>query len=104
MPIKRITAKDLTRNQMTTEDGFKLFDAMDKELNNGHKIEVSFKGIHGLNSSYINGAFVNLLAHHPMDFIQAHVAIKHSTRQINELIKDRMAFENKRQVENLKGV
>lgn len=81
----------------TRGDGEIISNVITDCLMKGDKAIVSFAGVYGVPSSFINAAFISLLDDFPFDEIRARVTFIHSTRQINEIIKKRFDFEvNKR--------
>jgi hypothetical protein len=54
---------------------------------------VSFEGIQTATSSFVNVSFVKLLDDWPLAEIKRRFRVVQSTRQINEMIKSRLARE-----------
>ena len=77
----------------TNDDGDILFEILKKNLDDGNKVVVSFEGIHGLNSSFVNSAFIQLLDLYSFDFIKQNIGFESTNKQINKLILSRFAFE-----------
>ena len=79
----------------TNDDGDILFRILKENLNDGNKVDVSFEGIHGLNSSFVNSAFIRLLECYSFDFIKMNIRFVDTNKQINQLISSRFRFETK---------
>ncbi|MCW3745379.1 STAS-like domain-containing protein [uncultured Enterococcus sp.] len=77
----------------TNDDGDVLFEILRKNLDAGNKVVVSFEGVHGLNSSFVNSAFIRLLDLYSFDFIKKNVGFESTNKQINQLILSRFKFE-----------
>lgn len=81
----------------TQADGEVIAGVITACLKSGENAVVSFSGVHGVPSSFINAAFISLLDEFTFADIRAKLTFIHSTKQINELIKKRFDFEvNKR--------
>lgn len=88
---------DYVRQCYTQADGEVIAGAIAACLRRGEKVVISFAGVYGVPSSFINAAFISLLDEFTFADIRAKVTFIHSTKQINELIKKRFDFEvNKR--------
>jgi hypothetical protein len=83
----------------TVADGLKIAALLRRSLGAGEKVTVSFLGISGVPSSFVNGAFISLLSSFSADEIREKVRIVDSTRQINELVRSRIAAEAPRERE-----
>lgn len=77
----------------SNEDGQKLYYMIDQEFKNLNTVEISFEGVSGLSSSFINSAFIELLNQYDFNFIKKHLKFTHSNKQINSLILSRFKFE-----------
>jgi len=62
-------------------------------IQQGENVTISFEGVRGVPTSFINAAFIQLLKDIPFDTIKQQLSIIQSNRQINELIKKRFMFE-----------
>ncbi|MFL2120934.1 STAS-like domain-containing protein [Marinilactibacillus psychrotolerans] len=82
----------------TNSDGNIIFEKILDGFNENKEVIVSFKEITGVNSSFVNSAFIQLLDVYDFDFVKTHLKFSDSNRQINQLIKNRFAFENKKAV------
>lgn len=67
-----------------------IFKKILKELNDHNFVAVSFKGIRKISTSFIDRAFVPLLDHYPLDYIESNVKFADSTVDINTKIKKYM--------------
>ena len=77
----------------TRADGEVVAQAIASCLKRGDTAVVSFAGVYGVPSSFINAAFISLLTDFTFDEIKARVSFINSTRHINEMIKKRFDFE-----------
>lgn len=87
--------KHLPDGYRTNKNGNALFKKIEKDFDNDRIATVSFEDISGINSSFINSAFIQLLKKYDFEFIKEHLKIINSTKQINKLIKSRFEFEMK---------
>ena len=76
----------------TYADGEKIFGLIADPIRLREHVTLSFDGIDAVPSSFINGAVVRLVEVVAIDVIKTQLGIIDSTRQINNLIRDRMAF------------
>ena len=77
----------------TTEQGLLLWDTMRKALDGNEVIILSFEGITTATSSFVNVSFVRLLDIMSLDDVKCRVRVVKSSRQINEMIKNRLEKE-----------
>lgn len=80
----------------SNDDGSIIYNLILPLLRQGKNISVSFDGIDSVTSSFVNSAFLVLLDHFDFDFIKTHISFVHSTKQINDMIRDRFIFEVKK--------
>ena len=73
-------------------DGEKIFVLIADSIKRGEDVTLSFDGIDAVPSSFVNAAVVRLVEIVSINAIKAHLHVVDSTRQINSLIRDRMAF------------
>ena len=78
-------------------DGTKLFAEIHAQWPQADQVVVSFSGVLSVPSSFVNSAFVPLLAISDYEKIKQKLRIVDSTRQINQMIKQRLQFETQRQ-------
>lgn len=88
-----IIVKDYVREVYSNDDGLIIYHVLKKELNNANHVHVSFKEIYALNTSFVNSAFIELLNDFEFEYIKEHVHFIDSTKQINNIIRDRFLFE-----------
>ena len=62
-------------------------------LHSGNQVTVSFAGFDDVASPFVNAAFVTLLDEFSFDEIRQRLRVVNSTRQINEMIVQRLKFE-----------
>ncbi|MGT2666664.1 STAS-like domain-containing protein [Streptococcus rifensis] len=91
-----IIVKDLVDNCSNNQSGLILLEHIKQALDKKELATISFETIPYVSTSFVNSAFINLLEDYSFDFIRQHLKFKHSTVQINNLIKDRFAFETKK--------
>lgn len=73
----------------TDDDGTKVGSLILNALAAGEDVAVSFQGTDSVSSSFVNGAFLDLLDHYDYQTLKRRIRIVHSTRQINHIIKAR---------------
>lgn len=88
-----IIVKDFLNSHITNADGDKLRLEIIKHFKNGDPVAVSLKDIYGLNSSFINSAFIDLLEDYTFDYIKNNLNFVNTNRQINRMILSRFRFE-----------
>ena len=77
----------------TADAGQVIHDMIVPALERGEAVTVSFKGVGAVPTSFVNAAFIELLEQFDFAFIKSHLRIVESTRQINNVIKERFDFE-----------
>lgn len=77
----------------TNDDGERLFNMIVANLENGDSVELSFKGIDSINSSFVNSAFISLLDRYSFEEIRKKLSFVDTNKQINSLILNRFKFE-----------
>ena len=65
-------------------------------LKSGKKISISFEGVGGITSSFVNSAFVPLLEDCPLSELKEKIVFVNTIKQQNEILKKRLEFEDKR--------
>lgn len=93
--VSCIRLLDHVQRCSTYEDGAIIYGLIKGALAKGDKVEVSFDGVLSAPSAFINGALIELLNDYPFSYIRENVVISHSTRHLNELIKQRFEFASK---------
>lgn len=93
-----IDVKEFLPGHYSNDDGNILYDEIVYFFNKGEKVKVSFNGIHGLNSSFVNSAFIQLLNDFSFDYIRENLSFRDSSKQINQLILSRFKFEINRKM------
>lgn len=91
-----VNVKDIVPACDTNAQGDMIRKAILAELSARGSVEVSFEGVTNATSSFVNSAFVDLLADYPFAEIKRRVAVIRVHRQIAQLIRSRMEFESKR--------
>ena len=77
----------------TYRDGEQVAEVIRIALRAGQDITLSFRGVRGVPSSFVNAAFVGLLDEFPVSVIRQRVRIVDSSRQINATIRDQVMGE-----------
>lgn len=88
-----IKVTDITPRCYTNEDGAKVFEHLLPLLRQGESVCLSFKGVDVVPSSFVNSAFISLLDYLDFEVIKKQLFFSDTSRQINEIIKSRFAFE-----------
>ncbi|MCD5029240.1 STAS-like domain-containing protein [Enterococcus asini] len=91
-----IIVNQILSSCVTNDDGDVLYNEIKAAFGNGEKVRISFQGIFGLNSSFVNSAFIQLLEDYDFDFIKKHLMFTDSNKQINGLILSRFRFETEK--------
>lgn len=91
-----IIVNQILTSYVTNDDGDVLYDKIKAAFDSGEKVKISFQGISGLNSSFVNSAFVQLLEDYNFEFIKRHLMFVDSNKQINGLILSRFKFETEK--------
>lgn len=74
------------------EDGEVIYKLIFQSIANGQDVSLSFSGVDALPSSFVNASIVRLVEVATPSAIRQHLKILDSTKQINELIRSRIAF------------
>ena len=77
----------------TADDGMVIHELVAPLLARGESATVSFEGVGAVTTSFVNGAFIELLERFDFPYIKAHLRVVKSTGQINRMIKERFDFE-----------
>jgi len=91
--MSTIEITKVTDSYLTNVDGDLIFNKIIEDFEKNNQITVSFKGISGINSSFVNSAFIQLLDEYDFRYIKRNLSFIDSNRQINNLIKSRFSFE-----------
>ena len=91
--MNKINVIEHMGNYFSNADGEILQKEIRQHFEKGVCVTISFKGISGLNSSFINSAFIDLLDTYSFDYITSHLFFTDTTKQINKLILERFKFE-----------
>lgn len=83
------------RTYSTYADGDVIYRLIVEELRAGRTVTLSFSGIKSIPSAFVNAAIIKLLEEFDFEDIRSQLKIVDSTRQINQLIKDRFYFATK---------
>lgn len=88
-----IRALDIVPQCYTQDDGHKVFKVLLPKLQQGERVELSFEGVETVPSSFVNTSLIRLLDVIPFERIKTNLSFTNTTKQINEMIKTRFAFE-----------
>ncbi len=88
-----IEIRKITQTCLSADDGIPVFHEIRRALDEGDDVQVSFSGISGVTSSFVNSALITLLDRFPFAEIQKRVTFTHSNRQVNDVIRKRFNFE-----------
>lgn len=94
--VKNVNITDHVGRCYSNDDGAVIQSLLKKHLKQDQKVVLSFKGIDGVTSSFVNTALIELLNDFDFDFIRNHLSFNDSKRQINNMIRDRFNFEEKK--------
>ena len=83
------------RTWSTYADGEVIYLLIAEELRSGRTVTLSFSGIKSVPSAFVNAALIKLLEEFDFEDIRSRLKIVDSTRQINQLVKDRFHFATK---------
>lgn len=87
-----IRALDYVHRCHTYEEGGIIYRKIIDALKSGEDVELSFEGVLSAPSAFINSALIQLLDDFSFDDLKQKLKIVSSTRQLNELIKQRFEF------------
>lgn len=93
MVVRHIKIKDIVENTSFNKDGEIIFNLIRNSIMDKEHITVSFEGIHALNTSFVNSAFIELLEYFTFEEIKQYVSFVNSTKQINTVISKRFKDE-----------
>lgn len=75
----------------TGEQGLTVLARLRAALSTDQIVIISFDGVTTATSSFVNAAFVQLLSSYALSDLQRRLRVVDSTRQINDMIRTRMA-------------
>lgn len=82
-----IKVLDHGKNCFTNQDGEIILKLVKSMMDKGQKVDVSFKGIDSVTSSFVNSAFIELLKYYPFEYIRSNLNFSNTNRHINSIIK-----------------
>jgi STAS-like domain of unknown function (DUF4325) len=91
-----INVLELVPHCYSWADGEVVGHALAEALRSNEKVTISFAGVEDVPSSFVNAAFVSLLPEFGYDRIRDSLSVVRSNRQINDMIRRRLRFENDR--------
>jgi hypothetical protein len=87
-----IRVLDHVKQCSSYEDGDVIFQLLSPMVKAGQSVVLSFEGVDAVPSSFVNAAIVRLTEVVDPDAVRRSLRIVDSTRQINEMIRNRIAF------------
>lgn len=91
-----IELKSVLNQHVTNEDGDLLFNIIHDEFEKDNKVNISMLGVYGLNTSFVNSAFIQLLEHYSYDFIKKNLTFTNSNKQINDVILENFKYQTEK--------
>lgn len=91
-----VELKKVVRSHVTNEDGNLLFNRIHSEMAKGNKVIVDMMGVPGLNTSFVNSAFIQLLEHYSYSTIKDRLGLRHTNKQINNIIRNNFIYQTTR--------
>jgi len=91
-----VVIKDKVNSCDTAAQGAVVFSVLLDALNKGAQVTVDFRDVLNVTSSFVNVAFIPLLATHDFSTIRRLMVIVNANRQIANMIKQRMAIESEK--------
>ena len=88
-----IKVRDIVPACDTNAHGDALRDAILRALKTSAVVDISFAGVTAATTSFVSSAFVDLLQVMSLSDIKARIRIGNSSRQINDMIRMRLARE-----------
>ncbi|MCH8247220.1 MAG: STAS-like domain-containing protein [Bacteroidetes bacterium] len=88
-----ILISDITQTCYSNDDGDAVYKVIKPYLIGEEPITLSFGGIDGVTSSFVNSAFIQLLDSVEYDAIRKNLHITKATRRTRDMIRDRFIFE-----------
>ncbi len=95
-----IRVLDFVKECATYADGEVIFKLIAPSIKNGEDVVLSFDGVDAVPSAFINASIVRLVEVVDLDQIRLHLKVANSTKQINELIKSRIAFVESQSIQS----
>lgn len=80
----------------SNDDGQLIYQEITKELSRKKNVTVSFEGVDGVTSSFVNSALIALLEDYDFSYIKSNLSFTQTSKQINNLINQRFKFEVKK--------
>ena len=80
----------------SSSDGDVIFSLLLEEMKHSENIEVSFKDMNAVSSSFINSAFIKLLDFYSFEDIKKKLTFTDTMKIHNKYLKERFEFESKR--------
>ena len=91
-----IELKNVLNQHVTNEDGDLLFNIIRDEFEKDNKVNISMLDVYGLNTSFVNSAFIQLLEHYSYDFIKKNLTFSNSNKQINDVILENCKYQTEK--------
>ncbi|MBV8769119.1 MAG: STAS-like domain-containing protein [Hyphomicrobiales bacterium] len=84
---------DIVPGADTGDQGAAVLEHVLCKLREHQDVVISFEGVMNATPSFVNASFVELLDSYPLEEIRRRIKVVKSTRQINEVIKERLYRE-----------
>jgi hypothetical protein len=86
--IKQIVVKDLVKSTFTNDDALPLMFKMSEFLDKGYSITLSFDGISGITSSFLNSSLGEVIDKYGLDSLKGRIFTKNCTSSLNNMLKN----------------
>jgi len=91
-----IQVVDIVEQCSSYESGVTLHHVLSGKLRTGERIDLSFKGVSTVSTSFVNAALIELLEEFDFETIKSMLRFIDTNRIINDTIKRRFTFEVQR--------
>jgi STAS-like domain of unknown function (DUF4325) len=91
-----IQVLDVVEQCSSYESGVALHHVLSENIRAGESVELSFKGVSTVSTSFVNAALIELLEEFEFERIKSILRFVDTNRIINDTIKRRFAFEVQR--------
>lgn len=90
VPMTKTMVLDIVPHCFSYEDGRKLRLFLSERIKSNQHVILDFSGVYGLPSSFVNGAFADLLEEVSFSDIKKYVSFSSLTKQSGHAIKERL--------------
>jgi hypothetical protein len=87
--VFRIKVTDILKSQfaVSTEEGESLFNLINSHLTTNGNVELDFRNVELIVSTFLNAAIGQLYGHHSTEFIQSHLSLINMTNDDLNILK-----------------